>query len=162
MDNIKIPAYAPDFNNAPYRCIALPYVCEQLHQAGLSGKSILWWDTFKEAGKIVFFLRTFFFDSDRYYQDSQAMVDCVNKPTRIPAYSMADLELLLPPDYILEKHSNGYTLGLHDMWKMEPIHAERLSDCFGLMVLQLLLKRSLRPEHLNPLLERRITSDSAG
>jgi hypothetical protein len=159
MSNLK---YSDQFNNAPYNLFCLPSVSRALHESGLTNKVILWWDLIKDGSIESYNLRTFFWDYDAYYVASQSIIDSVNKGIKIPAYSITDIEQLLPPDYLFQKQGTDFTISIDKIWGAPAVTSKRMADCYGAMLLQLIIQRSVSIEELNKNLEKSIIQNSAG
>ncbi len=146
--------YTEDLNKAPYGLFVLPSISKQLQMAGLTTKIILFWDLFKHGNTDAYKLGTFFWDADAYYKSADTIINAVCKVERIPAYSLHDIDFLLPPDYLLERNANGYTISLNGIWHLRNVSNKRLADCYGLMLLQMIANRCVSVSEMNSKIER--------
>lgn len=137
--------YNKDFDLAPYNLFVLPSICRQLEEAGVTHQLITWW----KSNDITTSLETFFWDQDNYYMNDDKAIDLASNATKTPAYSIMDIEQLMPKDYSISKTQTHYELMVSNVWPVEMVVAERMADCFALMLLQLIIKRLVSVEEIN-------------
>ncbi len=156
MDN---HTYNPTFDKAPYQLFARPSICDQLQKEGLSGDVLLWWAMNGAECRLC----TYFFDNDNYYAAVQSVIESVSKWEKLPAYSIVDLEKLLPHGWLASRNNLGqYEVCIDDMWKLEPVVSPRLADALALMLLHAIKAGVLKVGQLNQQLKNLLPFQKAG
>ncbi|HRN80180.1 MAG TPA: hypothetical protein PKY29_04320 [Ferruginibacter sp.] len=119
-----------------------PELCIALTQAGVSPRTLYTW---KLRGFIAE-LHTLCFDPERIYEQMEANIEFIHRKPAYPAFSISDVENMLP-DFYLERSAIGdYHLNCDNMYGLEQCTHKRLPDVFALMVLQAIKRRVISPE----------------
>lgn len=134
---------------APYENFVSPRLCHDLTTFGLSPHTHYRWSINGEEIK----LETCLFDHDGYYQKSRDLLDEMNKPFIIPAYSIKDVEKALPY-FLLTKNERGYEISLEKIFEVESKIALRLPDAMGALLLEAIRKNVVSLERINHLIEK--------
>lgn len=134
------------FEKAQYYNFVNPNICRMLRLAGLTEKSVYQWHVTNNIANLV----TYFFDKDDYYSAAAVEIYKVTNPVIIPAYSLKDMEMVMPGGYSLLKDDfDNYELSLDMLWNVPAVKGKRLPDVFAEMLLQLIRSRIINPETAN-------------
>lgn len=132
-------------------CFVSPKLCSELMIAGLTKDMPYVWKIYKDLAKI----HTYTFDYDDYYKSGDAHNDFITPPTEIwPAYSIEDVERILPIGYFMTCNEKGYEISLSSIYQMESCKAERMPDAFALMLLLAIRKRVIDLRKCNLILNK--------
>lgn len=122
------------------RDFVCPELCETLFSLRVPILSDYYWEITKAGSRLL----SYAFDEDKYYLDGDRHRHYVSRPDLFfPAYTIKTIEKVLPPGYLLTLSAGSYELMLDDIYKIDPVKADRLPDAFALMLLNCLSKRIL-------------------
>lgn len=128
-----------------------PNLCEALVVAGLTEKVLYQWRVKMDYIELC----TKEFDPDNYYADSAPLLNIVTPPLRrLPAYSIKDVEKVLPADYCIEFRNGEYQASLGKIFETEHAHADRLPDAIAKLLLNALQKRIVDLKKVNAILSK--------
>lgn len=134
------------FDNSPYNSFVNPHLCDVLRIAGITKNTVYLWKVLNNVAELF----TFYFDTDDYYGSASAEIIKLTNPIIIPAYTLKDLEVVMPGGYSLMKDAfDTYELSLEKLWDCVPVTGKRLPDVFAEMLLQLISKRIIQPNSVN-------------
>lgn len=124
-----------------------PKLCELLCQEGLTPNTCYSWRMYDDKSE----LSTDCFDPDMYYKNALPYLHHFNAPLQIiPAYSIRDVERMLPCGYMLQLNGNCmYELMVSDLYKIEPVQSVRMADVFAIMAMKLIKARSVSIDKIN-------------
>lgn len=124
-----------------------PVYCKQLVDLGLSPRVLYYWKVFGDHAELI----THSFDLDKYYIDGMRAQDFVTPPDLIlPAYSIKDVEKLLPKDYLMMfTAACEYIVAPGNIYEVEGCTADRMPDAFAMMLIQYIKKRALDLNKIN-------------
>ena len=125
-----------DMEHPLYRGFISPVYCVYLQEQGLDIATPFIWRIINNQA----FLHTHIFDVDNTNMQSIANVDYISPVSTLSAFTMADMELMIP-DYFISRHGNSFTLSCDKMWGLEDVTDVRLPDAFALMLLQCFRKK---------------------
>jgi len=133
-------------------CFVSPSLCKHLEDAGLSTHVQFHWKVYHGIAKLV----TNAFDTDNYYAEGERLADYASPPNFVlPAYSIKDVERLLPVGYLLTCNETGkYEASLSDLYLCNSSVADRMPDAFALLLLEGLRKKVIDLKKLNAILEK--------
>lgn len=97
---------------------------------------------------------TYVYDTDNIYAQMDANVFCTDAVKRIPAYRIKDLERVFDGYTIVKKDRNHYQMAMMHINKTYSVSDERMPDCFGKMILELLQRKIIEPGVLNDKMTR--------
>lgn len=135
--------------SALYENFVSPWLCHDLMTLGLSANINYRWSILGTEVK----LETCLFDEDGYYKKSRLLLDETNKPKIIPAYSIKDVEKVLPY-FLLTKSESGYEISLDEMYGVESKKALRLPDAMGALLLEAIKKRIVSLKNINAVFDK--------
>lgn len=130
----------PEVTNPVFGLLLNPNLCLELIIHGITADTAFKWRVINNS----FEIDTDYFDKDDYY-------NCVKRgfeehmPPRIPAFSVDDMELLLP-SYYMEKENGQYQLVCSWFDKIK-FGNKRLPDLFGEVILRALKEKKIDPAH---------------
>lgn len=120
-------------DNAITQNFVSPSICKDLSDLGLFQDTPYRW-IIRDDGFTK--LDTYSFDRDGYYMEGDIMVERFN-PTRykIPAYTIKDVESLLPTDYLITCNAfKEYEVSLSQLYHIDSAKSHRLPDALALLV----------------------------
>lgn len=132
-----------------------PYLCRHLMQAGLASDVAYCWHVSNGLATLI----TFAFDPDGYYKDGTSHQHFINPPQAIlPAYSIKNIEKLLPAGYLLTLNENGiYQVSLINIYQGDGETDERLPDAYAKLLLQSIKRRIVNILKINRILHHEKT-----
>lgn len=135
------------FNKPPFCNFVHPHICKDLTLCGLTTTTHFDWYIRNNVVELV----TFYWDADDYYYEAQKqIINVVNKPTILPAYTLSMMMELIPGPYSLIRDGmQCYELAIDNIWNCSEEKDVRLPDVFAKMVLQLYRKRILTANDCN-------------
>lgn len=125
-----------DMNHPLYRCFISPIYSVYLKEQGLNIATPFFWRLMNNSA----YLHSHVFDLDEHYHQAFACVDFVYPIPTLSAYTLSDMELMIP-DYFISKHGNNYTLSCDKMWTLDDVTDPRLPDALAIMLLQCFRKK---------------------
>lgn len=132
-------------------CFVSPKICNDLVVAGLCAETAYKWKVYNDIAK----LSTHVFDLDNYYEEGFQAQDFINPPRIVlPAYSIKDVEKLLPIGYLLTISDNGYEASLSSLYPGESCKAERMPDVFAKLLLQTIRYNYVSLKEINLILSK--------
>lgn len=132
-------------------CFVSPNICKDLVVAGLTTETAYQWKIYYDVAK----LSTFVFDLDNYCQAGSKATDFIYPPHEVlPAYSIKDVEKLLPIGYLLTITEKGYEASLSSLYPAESCKSDRMPDAFALLLLQSIRNRYVDLKKINLILPR--------
>lgn len=132
-------------------CFVAPNICKHLTDAGLGTETAYQWKIYNDVAK----LSTHVFDLDNYYEEGFKATDFIYPPQVVlPAYSIKDVEKLLPIGYLLTITEKGYEASLNSLYPGESCKAQRLPDVFAMLLLQSIRNRYVDIEKINLILSK--------
>jgi hypothetical protein len=114
-------------------------LCMLLYREGLNPITPFKWRVLRHAATLT----TTVFDTDNYYVDGQKMVDAIDAPAYFPAFTIGDLQKILP-DYLLNKNNNEYELSCSSLFKLDVETSDRMPDVFAKVVIKGLAEYKLQ------------------
>ena len=134
-----------NLNSPLYSGFVSPALCQQLYNAGVSPHTGYHYRQVDGATE----LRTYAFDKDDYYAAGDKHLDLIMRATIIPAYSLADIAMMIPGNYYLHYNECGYQLMLEKLYSIPEQTADRMPDAFALTLLDGLKRRVLKVQAIN-------------
>lgn len=125
---------------------ASPSICQKLHDIGLTNQVSAIWKVYEKETVLVGYQ----FDTDDYYKQADANYDVIVPPiVNVPAYSIAELEILLP-DYRMSMIQGEYQIH-YDRYRTtkNTVRSNRLADAFAEAVLDLIQNNIINIEKAN-------------
>lgn len=135
-----------------YQDFVSPQVCKQLMWQGLNSGPY----AYRLHGNIAE-LVSYAFDKDDYYLQADANVGYSNNVYRnaiqhVPAFSIKDMEKLIPGNWLMQKTELGYEIMCESLYQLPAQIDLRLPDAFAKVVLHGLKSRTLKLEYCNKLI----------
>lgn len=129
-----------------------PQLCKQLKEQGLSGSAF----AYRMHANIAELI-TYAFDKDDFYLQADENVGYVNNVGRniiehLHAWSIKDMEKLIPGNWLLQKNERGYEVMCESIYQLPAQTADRLPDAFAKVVLIGLKTRVLKLAYCNQLI----------
>lgn len=122
----------------PYQNFVTPLLCKDLEVAGIICQTSYSWII--RNNEISLF--TILFDQDDYYLNGQKAINNLCPPQDIiNAFSIKDVEKIIPEDYMLLKTGKYYEICFNKLYNIQPVQALRMPDAFAMMALELIRKR---------------------
>lgn len=130
-----------------------PIFCKHLFEAGMTKQVPYCWRQYADTTV----LSTDFFDPDCYYKDALPYLHVFTAPiVVIPAYTIKDIEKILPCGYLLQLNENcQYELMLGNQYEIQPVTGIRMPDTYAAMALLIIKKRLVNVEKVNLIIERK-------
>lgn len=125
-----------DMNHPLYRCFISPVYSVYLQEQGLDIATPFFWRLMNHCA----YLHSHVFDLDENNRQSFANVDFITPVTTLSAYTLSDMELMIP-DYFISRQGNSFTISCDKMWSLDDVTDPRLPDAFALMLLQCFRKK---------------------
>lgn len=125
---------------------ASPAICQQLNDLGLTDKVSAFWKVYQKECLLV----SYEFDTENYYRQADGNLDFITPCLQtIPAYTIAELELLMP-DYSMSMISGEYKINysryITSNFKSS---SNRIADAYALAVLDLIQNNIIIIEKAN-------------
>lgn len=121
-----------------------PKFCAQLHQAGITGKTVYFYILEGDYWRIS----TFEFDPEGIYKQALTNEIFISPKQVIPAYRISEIEHTLP-DYLLSKQNKQYKIILDKLYGDADLTSTRLADLLAQMLLHLIKIKLFTPEYIN-------------
>lgn len=132
-------------------CFVSPDLCKHLTDAGLTSESTYHWRIYNGIAKIW----TYAFDPDDYYRDGHKLQNYASSSCIVlPAFSIKDVERVLPSGFLLTLTENGYEASLNDIYAGDSCTADRMPDVFAKLLLQSIQKRYVDLKKVNLILSK--------
>lgn len=114
--------------NPLHSCFVNPDLCKQLFEAGFLARATHQWFVYSNE----FVLMTNAFDLDNYYEEGFKMIQEASKPLIVPAYTLKDCELHVPPFELSKTEHDTYQLCTERYFvQIGYVSEARLPDVFG-------------------------------
>lgn len=136
---------------------ANPSLCRDLLIAGMYNESPYRWEVIDQRGVNHARLNTYAFDPDNYYRHGDDAISLLAPICTLPAYSLAELERLVPADYTIAfSLKSEYIIMPSSIYpELDGCVESRLPDLFGKHLLECFRKRIIDPTLLKSMINEK-------